>query len=119
DRKSVAQGKRVDLGGRRIIKKKVTCLVAGSSGLVRARMLNFSRHSPLFTVHCYNNVMHQTLQSLAEFTAARLIVFSSRRRHTRLVSDWSSDVCSSDLILIWDRLQFLPPQIAEALVARL
>src|SRR5437016_14435879 len=25
--------------------------------------------------------------------------FSSRRRHTRLVSDWSSDVCSSDLDL--------------------
>src|SRR5258706_424579 len=24
---------------------------------------------------------------------------SSRRRHTRLVSDWSSDVCSSDLEL--------------------
>src|SRR5574341_665672 len=23
--------------------------------------------------------------------------FSSRRRHTRLVGDWSSDVCSSDL----------------------
>src|SRR5262249_58862482 len=26
--------------------------------------------------------------------------FSSRRRHTRLVSDWSSDVCSSDLWLV-------------------
>src|SRR5262249_60096936 len=26
--------------------------------------------------------------------------FSSRRRHTRLVSDWSSDVCSSDLIVV-------------------
>ena len=26
-----------------------------------------------------------------------LVFFSSRRRHTRLVSDWSSDVCSSDL----------------------
>src|SRR5437016_11087168 len=26
------------------------------------------------------------------------VFFSSRRRHTRLVSDWSSDVCSSDLI---------------------
>src|SRR5574341_506515 len=25
--------------------------------------------------------------------------FSSRRRHTRLVGDWSSDVCSSDLDL--------------------
>ena len=26
-----------------------------------------------------------------------LQIFSSRRRHTGLVSDWSSDVCSSDL----------------------
>src|SRR5215213_9977333 len=29
--------------------------------------------------------------------------FSSRRRHTRLVSDWSSDVCSSDLPELWER----------------
>src|SRR5258706_276886 len=28
------------------------------------------------------------------------VFFSSRRRHTRLVSDWSSDVCSSDLLLL-------------------
>src|SRR3989454_664045 len=28
--------------------------------------------------------------------------FSSRRRHTRLQGDWSSDVCSSDLDLGWD-----------------
>src|SRR5258706_5576846 len=27
-----------------------------------------------------------------------VLLISSRRRHTRLVSDWSSDVCSSDLI---------------------
>src|SRR5437016_14019645 len=27
-----------------------------------------------------------------------MFFFSSRRRHTRLVSDWSSDVCSSDLL---------------------
>ena len=26
-----------------------------------------------------------------------MFFFSSRRRHTRLVRDWSSDVCSSDL----------------------
>src|SRR5256885_11559428 len=25
--------------------------------------------------------------------------FSSRRRHTRLQGDWSSDVCSSDLVI--------------------
>src|SRR5688500_19480137 len=38
---------------------------------------------------------------------SRLIVclffFSSRRRHTRLQGDWSSDVCSSDLALTFDR----------------
>src|SRR5688500_20357774 len=27
-----------------------------------------------------------------------LLFFSSRRRHTRLQVDWSSDVCSSDLL---------------------
>src|SRR5690242_20883188 len=27
--------------------------------------------------------------------------FSSRRRHTRLTCDWSSDVCSSDLIIFY------------------
>src|SRR6266850_8144205 len=26
--------------------------------------------------------------------------FSSRRRHTRLQGDWSSDVCSSDLVYV-------------------
>src|SRR5690242_2926338 len=29
-----------------------------------------------------------------------LFFFSSRRRHTRLTCDWSSDVCSSDLVVI-------------------
>src|SRR5690242_21427793 len=27
-----------------------------------------------------------------------MFFFSSRRRHTRLTCDWSSDVCSSDLV---------------------
>src|SRR5437016_8850069 len=31
------------------------------------------------------------------FLMFSVFFFSSRRRHTRLVSDWSSDVCSSDL----------------------
>src|SRR5258706_3235811 len=35
------------------------------------------------------------------------LLFSSRRRHTRLVSDWSSDVCSSDLMI-------RPPPISYA-----
>src|SRR5437762_9567857 len=28
-----------------------------------------------------------------------IFFFSSRRRHTRYIGDWSSDVCSSDLIM--------------------
>src|SRR5258706_9105236 len=37
--------------------------------------------------------------------------FSSRRRHTRLVSDWSSDVCSSDLSNRDSR--YTPPHMSE------
>src|SRR5256885_9060273 len=33
----------------------------------------------------------------SESTRGCLFFFSSRRRHTRLQGDWSSDVCSSDL----------------------
>src|SRR5690242_20919861 len=32
----------------------------------------------------------------------KIFFFSSRRRHTRLTCDWSSDVCSSDLCLSTD-----------------
>src|SRR5437588_8675304 len=35
-----------------------------------------------------------------QFDIAQLFFFSSRRRHTRSLCDWSSDVCSSDLSLI-------------------
>src|SRR2546423_5578927 len=30
-----------------------------------------------------------------------MFFFSSRRRHTRFDFDWSSDVCSSDLLAAW------------------
>src|SRR5258706_5430126 len=36
----------------------------------------------------------------ALFCLCFFFFFSSRRRHTRLVSDWSSDVCSSDLKIL-------------------
>src|ERR1035438_10058975 len=32
----------------------------------------------------------------SDVCSSDLIFFSSRRRHTRCLSDWSSDVCSSD-----------------------
>src|SRR5437762_11637969 len=31
--------------------------------------------------------------------SGKFFFFSSRRRHTRYIGDWSSDVCSSDLLL--------------------
>src|SRR5438046_5432009 len=37
------------------------------------------------------------LRVSALFVFFFVFFFSSRTRHTRLVSDWSSDVCSSDL----------------------
>src|SRR5256885_8587303 len=36
--------------------------------------------------------------------------FSSRRRHTRLQGDWSSDVCSSDLTFAGTKLAGSPAQ---------
>src|ERR1022692_1452073 len=33
-------------------------------------------------------------------TVPSVFFFSSRRRHTRLQGDWSSDVCSSDLLAL-------------------
>src|SRR5256885_11910053 len=39
--------------------------------------------------------------------------FSSRRRHTRLQGDWSSDVCSSDLIIQgWEAASTTSDQMA-------
>ena len=36
--------------------------------------------------------------SLRFFFVIFFFFFSSRRRHTRYIGDWSSDVCSSDLV---------------------
>src|SRR5690242_21854253 len=46
--------------------------------------------------------------------------FSSRRRHTRLTCDWSSDVCSSDLVMagVATRWAALPrPAMATMILA--
>src|SRR5256885_12862999 len=40
---------------------------------------------------------HHSRSVVAHFV---FFFFSSRRRHTRLQGDWSSDVCSSDLLLL-------------------
>src|SRR5437016_4856875 len=42
-----------------------------------------------------------------------LFFFSSRRRHTILVSDWSSDVCSSDLFTFTCRTAVSPSRTSS------
>src|SRR5690625_7098464 len=39
---------------------------------------------------------------------SRSFFFSSRRRHTRWPRDWSSDVCSSDLLNVGDTVRLTP-----------
>src|SRR2546421_11693751 len=45
-------------------------------------------------IRCRRYTVHRILVSYFFF-------FSSRRRHTRSDRDWSSDVCSSDLLFRW------------------
>src|ERR1022692_4717510 len=40
-----------------------------------------------------------------------MFFFSSRRRHTRLQGDWSSDVCSSDLLRLGDSAEERTPEL--------
>src|SRR5256885_11700081 len=60
---------------------------------------------------CGRGRSHEFSASTVHITLCVCFFFSSRRRHTRLQGDWSSDVCSSDL------LEAVPP--SPELFARL
>src|SRR5207247_5948621 len=45
-----------------------------------------------------------------------LFFFSSRSRHTRSTRDWSSDVCSSDLLFCGRKLRQTPPGVGTCRV---
>src|SRR5256885_4967005 len=58
------------------------------------------------------------MQSQCASLRSIMFFFSSRRRHTRLQGDWSSDVCSSDLrkwFRSWNRpsvsVRAIPPSV--------
>src|SRR5256885_4281327 len=46
----------------------------------------------------YNWMDMSLIMTSVELKSVDFFFFSSRRRHTRLQGDWSSDVCSSDLV---------------------
>src|SRR5256885_5624170 len=74
---------------------------------------------------CPATVRHIQGSSRGSGGGCMFFFFSSRRRHTRLQGDWSSDVCSSDLLEIgceeipasW--LPGLTNQVGEVLAAQL
>src|SRR2546430_5334398 len=53
------------------------------------------------TFRCPKSISYENLYDILFF-----FFFSSRRRHTRFDCDWSSDVCSSDLQVDIDILQW-------------
>src|SRR6476619_2286855 len=69
---------------------------AGSrAAVVRAAQFSIDQIGDLYLkgFSVFSRPLDETSDSNAFF-----FFFSSRRLHTRLVSDWSADVCSSDLV---------------------
>src|SRR5439155_12702872 len=64
------------------------------------------------------SVVHALSRNSEAVASLYFFFFSSRRRHTRWPRDWSSDVCSSDLILPAALVQTLANGIGAVLVLR-
>src|SRR5258706_2187882 len=69
----------------------------GATMCCRTSVRHIHLCSPRRTVECTCYSGAACRFSFRRLLLAIVFFFSSRRRHTRLVSDWSSDVCSSDL----------------------
>src|SRR2546430_3661732 len=54
----------------------------------------------MFFIIIYNLFLYVNVFFLSSLSIVFFFFFSSRRRHTRFDCDWSSDVCSSDLIQV-------------------
>src|SRR2546430_13043468 len=57
-----------------------------------------TRSSPGVPTASSRRAWSTSTRSFAGGKRSDLVFFSSRRRHTRFDCDWSSDVCSSDLL---------------------
>src|SRR5256885_338986 len=74
----------------RLITISTTPVIAGDSFEMDA--VGALRLSPLRS----GLAIDSTVDIVTFYVPHRFFFFSSRRRHTRLQGDWSSDVCSSD-----------------------
>src|SRR5436305_6813338 len=78
---------------------KMRCLLINRRSLLRA--LRLLRKTPIFPSNSrFPRLCAKCLLKLKRLVSILpMFFFSSRRRHTMCGRDWSSDVCSSDLIL--------------------
>src|SRR6202049_1102966 len=68
------------------------------------------RHEPLFPQPPSAEALCGEIAAMNDL----LRFFSSRRRHTRYQCDWSSDVCSSDLFIVADKVTVLTRRAGES-----
>src|SRR5207245_3322583 len=80
-----------------------------AAALYHCMMLIFSFSSFNFIVIPYST----TFSFLLLIFSVIFFFFSSRRRHTRCYRDWSSDVCSSDLVIYHNFEQLLEFRIGD------
>src|SRR5256885_7840281 len=74
---------------------------------------SYTRYVPQHDIMNHRIISPMTLQHppMVECVLS-FFFFSSRRRHTRLQGDWSSDVCSSDLYDFLSAVSDIPGRIA-------
>src|SRR5256885_28203 len=69
------------------------------------KWIKFMKHginaTHLPTVNTTGYIDHAAFLGTINPDTNKILFFSSRRRHTILQGDWSSDVCSSDLLILW------------------
>src|SRR5690606_40011302 len=58
----------------------------------------------VIVIHDELSALRVCISFLCNFCSYFFFFFSSRRRHTRFSRDWSSDVCSSDLVELRARI---------------
>src|SRR5205807_7462749 len=80
---------------------KPTVLAVGQTGYLQpepGQPIKMLIHGGSKGARIFSDIVPSALAALPAKLRRALFFFSSRRRHTRLQGDWSSDVCSSDLV---------------------
>src|SRR5947199_345711 len=88
------------VNGKRVRRLRAALAILGRPPVRRTRTTDRNHDFPRFPNLVEDlEVVRLDQVWVADIPYVRLhLFFSSRRRHTRCLSDWSSDVCSSDLL---------------------